>query len=804
MSQLDIRLAALSKLVELKSTAVDQRLSEEFSRIEGIFRDSNEYDELSDALKTLSVLIPRFHMATLPLLEDFVRSLPSRALTENGSPISSARHRYRSNESLLRETIDVVEKIRFLHTEQVVSFLLEIARSSDKDVKAKAEGVLEALATFDLDVFYGDRALGAEPQARMVAHFVGLTNDELLANANIILRVLSTVLSPSMEGHTWSYDSVTIRRGSIGSGGGIAALRSEAIILAKRIYSLGESAEHRQHVLQTLISATRREAPSSDEETSAMFERDAIVVLEFMLKLVATEALPLIQKIEHQSYWIYFHGATPAIKNKALEIRDAVDAHAEYQIYKQLIGFEGIFGKWEDLSRSEAAWDYSDNKRREAARTYVEEIDDTSYTTWFNRILEFSRTRSNDLATFPVYYDFLKSIGEKQPKFALDLLSNHEELMKPFLIALLNGLWISANQSDVESLVKSWIVDGRNLASIAKSLYQVGTARLDVLASVVERATENDDRDALVQAMSVAANLFLAGAADSKAIFMRSLREMSKHDDASWANNIWLNRDFRALIDAMEADERSELLTTLTLLPELNYQTENLLYEIAKHDLHGVIDFLVGRLQHARALAKRTRQTGKNETDRFEAIPYQLNKLNEILARAPDALLAALRRDFDGESSTMFSYRGARIIKSAFPEFDNSLEILLLKYIDSGDQLDIEFVLGILRTYDGSPKIQNACKAIIKRVPERSKTWNEVAATLESTGVVRGEYGMVEAYESKVLQLSSWVDDGDERVRTFAEWLIGSLQSLIAQERERTDQNLALRKYQYGIGKDES
>lgn len=804
MSQLDVRLAALSKLVDIKSAAVDQRLSEEFSRIEGIFQNSNEYDELSGALKTLSVLVPRFHMATLPLLETFVHSLPDRVLTESGSPITSARHRYRSHESLIRETIDVVENIRFLHTEEVVGFLLKMSLASDKDVRAKAEGVLEALATFDLDIFYGDSRLGAEPQARMVAHLAGLQNDALLANANIILRVLRTVLSPSMEGHSWSYDSVTIRRGSIGSDGGIAALRSEAIILAKRIYSLDTSVEHRRHVLQTLESATRRESPTSDEKTSAMFERDAIIVLEFMLDLVATEALPLIQKIEHQSYWIYFHGATPAIKNKALEIRDAVNAHAEYQIYKQLIGFEGIFGKWEDLSRSEAAWDYSDQKRRDAARKYLEEINDTSYATWHNRILEFSRTRSNDLATFPVYYDFLKSIGEKHPRLALDLLYNHEELMKPFLIALLNGLWISVNQSDVESIVKCWIENGRNLASIAKSLYQVGTSRLDVLAAVVDRATVVDDREAIIQAMSVAANLFLEGASDSKAIFMRSLREMSKRDDSSWANTMWLSRDFRALIDAMEAEERSELLATLTLLPELNYQTEDLLYEIAKYDLHAVLDFLIGRLQHARVLAKRTRQTDKDENYRFEAIPYQLNKLNEILARVPDALLSALRRDFDAESSTMFSYRGARIIKSAFPEFNDSFEILLLKYIESGDKLDVEFVIGILRTYEGSPKIQNVCKEIIKTVPERSQTWNEVAAVLESTGVVRGEYGMAEAYENKVLELSNWMNDNDERVRAFAEWLIGSLQSLIVQERQRTDQNLALRKYQYGIGKDES
>lgn len=166
-------------------------------------------------------------------------------------------------------------------------------------------------------------------------------------------------------------------------------------------------------------------------------------------------------------------------------------------------------------------------------------------------------------------------------------------------------------------------------------------------------------------------------------------------------------------------------------------------------------------------------------------------------------MLATLRRDFDATSSTMFSYRGARLIKSAFPEFDDSLEIVLLKYLGSGDELDLEFVIGILRTYDGSPKIQNVSKAIIKIVPERSKIWNKVAAAFESTGVVRGEYGMAEAYENKVIQLSSWMNDDDESVRAFAEWLIGSLQSLIVQERQRTDQNLALRKYQYGVDKDE-
>lgn len=799
MSNLELRLAALSKLVGIKSAAVDKRLSEEFSRIEGGLQKSTDYDELLEALKTLAVLVPRFHMATLPLLETFVHSVPNRALTQDGSPISGTR--YRSTENLIREAIDVAEKVRYLHTEQVVDFLLEMSRATDKEVKAKADRALESLATFDLDVFYGEAALGAAPQARMVTHLAGLQDDALLANANSILQVLGRVLSPIMEGTSWAYHSITIRRGSVASDGGVADMRADAINLAKRIYGLDASVEHRRQVLRTMDAATRREGSVNDDNTSAMFERDAIIVLEFMRDLVATEALPLVQTIEHQAYWDYYHGASQAIKDKALEIRDAVEAHAEYQIFKQLIGFEGIFGNWEELSRSQEAWDYSDNKRREAARQYLEEINDASYAKWRDRILEFSKTRSNDLAMFPVYYDFLQSIGQERPSLALELLIGHEEVMTPFLIALMRGLWTSASTADVETVVNSWIESGQHLTTIAKSLYKVGGARLELLTKVVDRAAALDTREALIQAMGVAASLYAEGAMDAKAVFMRALRDLAKHDDASWTQVIWFSRDFQALVGEMEPGERAEVLATLISLPELDYRAEDILYEIGKHDLQAVLDFLIRRLKHDRVLAKQ--KPDDSGQDRFEPIPYQLTKLNELLAQAPEALLAALRDDFDAESRFMFSYRGARIVKSVFPAYEAPLEWLLLQYITTGNDDDLQFVIGILGAYEGSLEILGVCKEIIKAVPERSKIWNEVAAAIETTGVVRGEYGMAEAFQRKLQGISDWMSDEDERVRNFAEWLTEGLQSQIKHERQRVDQSIALRKYRYGVDKSE-
>ncbi|GAA5072278.1 hypothetical protein [Lysobacter panacisoli] len=799
---LELRLAALSKLIDTHSEAVDRRLGEEFRRAEDVLLGSSEFDELSDSLKTLAVLAPRFHMALLPILKTFARSVPSRTLTHGDALISRSMLRYRSAETLVSLAIDVSKQIRYLHTEQVVDFMLELSRAESTEVQRKAEQALEELAEFNLDIFY-ERRQGASPQDRIVSHFAGLDDPSLTTNSSAVLRALAKVLSPSMEGHSWTYSSMTIRRGSIVSDGGVAEMRERAITLLKRMYMLDTSVEFRQKILRTMDVATRREHPADNSETSRMFDRDAISVLEFRRSLVTTEALPLVQTIEHQTYWDYYHAATAEIEFKALQVRDELASHAEYQIYKQLIGFEGIFGTWEKLRSSEEARDYSDNRRRIAARQYVNEIDDATYDRWLSRILEFSKTRSNDLATFPVYYEFLESVGREKPRLALELVTQHEHIMSPFLIPLLRGLWTSEQTSDIESIVDRWIADGTHLAAIAKSLYKVGASRLATLEAVIARGVELDCRDAVLETVGVASSLYAEGSGPAKSVFMHALRELAKRGDARWISVVWFSDAFQLLVDAMTEPERVEALASLTSLPELDYQAEEILSVIAEKDVEAVLDYLISRLKRERELPSLDGSAEATLGERFEAIPYQLQKLDKHLARVPDKLVSALRREFD-ESPGLFTYRGARLIEATFPDFSAPLEQMLLKYVESGKESDIDFVLAILRTYDGPSAILDICKAIIKAVPQDSKQWNEVAAAIESTGVVSGEYGLVNAYEQKRAEVAKWLNDDDGRVQAFAKWLIEGLDRMIDHEKKRADEGVALRKYKFGADKDET
>ncbi|QRR34023.1 hypothetical protein JNX00_20735 [Hydrogenophaga sp. YM1] len=796
----DLRRATLAKLIDNPSPAVEKRLSEELRSVENVLASDAEFDRLQDALKTLAVLAPRFHGAVVPIVSGFVRSVGTRVLLHEGQPIEEQEYRYRSAGHLIRDAIEVPNTIRYAHIPEVVDFLLELSRSADAEVRQKAEGALEDFAKFNLHHF---NSLGAQPQLEIVARLGSLDDDQLRDNAAAVRRVLNTVLSSVMEGQNWTYNMLTLSRGSVPSGGGVAEMRLSAIELLKRMYPLKVEVAYRKSILNALDSATHRERVSQSAESNRMFERDARVVLEFMCDLVPTEPLPVVQTIEHDAYWDFYHAPSADVEAAALRVRDAVAGHAEYQLYKQFVGFDGIFGDWEKLRSHDEEWDHSNTKRQEAARAYAQSINNENQAEWHARILEFAKTESDDVATFPVFYHFLELLAQRKPDLVMGLIEGHEARMRPFLIPMLIGLHSSSRKADVEALERRWIVAGEHLIAIAKSMFKDNGDRVPTLATIVRRATEIDDRDTLAISMGIAASLYVRGSEPAKQVFMDGLRALALHHDARWARRYWFGSDFRALAVKLEPHERTEVLSSLISLPELDYQTEEVLRAIGEHDIESIVSFLSKRLEaETQERADRRAQGRSALEDKFEAIPYSLHGLQKLLSQYPKELLTMVRESFkDDEARVMFPYRGGgRLLKGAFPNFEHQLQAPLLGFVASGDEQDLEFALAVLRTYGGNAPILDVCKAIVMVVPENSRAWRELAAALETTGGVWGEYGLAEAYERKRDELAAWLADPDDKVRSFAQWLSAKLDSLSAAERQRADEDIALRKYQYGEG----
>ena len=78
-------------------------------------------------------------------------------------------------------------------------------------------------------------------------------------------------------------------------------------------------------------------------------------------------------------------------------------------------------------------------------------------------------------------------------------------------------------------------------------------------------------------------------------------------------------------------------------------------------------------------------------------------------------------------------------------------------------------------------------KEIVSRFPHDDRKMNGVRISIDSTGVVSGEFGLVDAWRGKKESLRHWLTDERRAVKAFAEKHIAELDRMIAAESRRVE-----------------
>jgi hypothetical protein len=114
--------------------------------------------------------------------------------------------------------------------------------------------------------------------------------------------------------------------------------------------------------------------------------------------------------------------------------------------------------------------------------------------------------------------------------------------------------------------------------------------------------------------------------------------------------------------------------------------------------------------------------------------------------------------------------------------------------VQTGDDTNLNFVLAVLRNYDGGTFMHELCKALVEALPEGDERAGKVTIILESTGTVSGEFGMVQAYRRPKDEIQHWLADPRVKVRHFAEVHLRALDRAIAAEQRRSETAYELRR----------
>ena len=104
---------------------------------------------------------------------------------------------------------------------------------------------------------------------------------------------------------------------------GVVAVRMRSIELVKKLYRLVETKSQKLSVIRAMNTAARGNGRGAvDKDFAEMISANAQEVLWFFGNVAKEEDdLQIIQKIEHDSYWIHFHTASAEVRRLRSKLR---------------------------------------------------------------------------------------------------------------------------------------------------------------------------------------------------------------------------------------------------------------------------------------------------------------------------------------------------------------------------------------------------------------------------------------------------------------------------------------------------
>lgn len=795
---ISLRKKALRNLAKTDDQKALDAIKKEMARLQDILNSSCIYEEISECLELLDIIGYRCFEQAIEAIELLLVRLEEIELKhkdEEEHP-SLDISKYRNEATLMVKSIEVLEHIRYHNPEKILGILFENSAHQNLKISAAAERAIIKFSEYNLDVFYGDgkewKGLWWQPQEKILEKISSFDEYNKKKFFSSIILACREILSPTVTGGYSDYKTFRFETGAIPATEGMASVRNDAFRELKSLFGVSENLENKKNVINAMHTIT--ETPHTggcDDDLLELVKEGALLFADFLKEITNTDDMQLLQKIEHDAYWLNHHlgQIDSSIKETALEIRDTLYSIDEFMIFRALIGFDSIFHDWEEGKIPEKSYEEEQKYREHEAKRHAESINVSNYEEWKQRILAYSDINSNDLAMFPYFGKFLEYFGSTAPELAIQFLIEEAEHLKGFAVPLLRGAEKTEKKNEVNDLLITWCNEGKHLFYLARFFEFSKDFDEEIFKSIFQKAVEINDLDALNQIIvSLTAKYDENKKNLLEEIFLPAIEILTGENNRNWIYNFWFRKERRDLLGDINRDGYEILLNSLIHVEIIDYQVESILLPIAESSPELVIQFFIDRLSCEKKI---------NDLTEYEAIPYKIPELSKPLSNSPQLIISTIKEKYDRDQS-LFIYQGAKLIKNIFPTLEGDSQDLLIDIANSRDENDILFVLSILRNYDGNSVIHPVCKEVVKILADNERLRKEMLIILSNTGVVSGEYGFVKAYEEKIADIQPWLEDKSSEVKAFAGEYIEYLTNMIETETKRADEQKALMKNEYG------
>jgi ppGpp synthetase/RelA/SpoT-type nucleotidyltranferase len=773
-----------------------------------LLRTSADNNERYDLLQNfLEYVIPNYDdLPTMfPEIKEALQDAVKKARETLTKPIETPFGSYdgKTADEIIRLAIRILEECGYADVVGTFEVLLEIYRdTTGSDRRKQALTVLQRLAKYHIPVV---QRVGYSVQRALVEELAKRT-PELAEYPAVAITVWTQVLRTEMMGTEFAGDTMTISTGTVYPHASLSEVRRMAAdgLLGLLDTPISEGAQreilsalndstllpHQETytdelckiVLAGSIHVLRQIAPripSLSYELREAFEDDLLRQYRRVLDLAASERFDESVR-----------GNARAVAGAIIAVRDKINLDEDFVIYKTLVGFETVLPPhWEDDQFYKGAEAY----RLERADEFIEAISDWNIDRWRVRIARCASTKSNDLATFPVFGEFLTRLAERKSWAVKPLLAGGDPDLVKFMPALLLGLSRSSDCVGYQELIDACVGDPTRRTALMRHYRVVRPETVDPVTALLELAVRDHDIFSMIEGVVLAIEYHDDTTFPLKVgVFVPGLRALTADRDTRWIHGTrFLPRArARSFFQGLLAAEAQAVLTNMLDLESVEYHAEQILAYIAHVHPDLVWSFFHTRLN----------RRGEDRPD--NPIPYQFFGLEKELGRDADLAVSTVYSWFD-EAAPLFRFEGARLLHNVFPDLTEPFTAALIRLLQTEGSRGINFVLPILENYTADVGLQDVAKEIAASLPSDDGRLGSLTIALMNTGVTTGQFGRAEALRERRDRVANWSIDPRPAVREFARLFCERIAISIAEEQRRAEEEGEFRRLGYEDPADE-
>ena len=705
----------------------------------------------------------------------------------------------KTSKDVMLVAVGILNTLRYFDIEATFRSLIDIYKGEqDSEVRKRIVDAVKHLAKYDLDVW---KQAGPYVQAVLADVMERFSQDDLHMLRPIVLTVWHELLRSEMDSASFSADIVTISSRALPVYKGIKAIRNRAKDGLFVLFDDSSTEREKREVVSALREATRLPGRANDpNELLQLTLEDTKRITELLTQRAIGQPYELLEHIEHGmrfDYWRIWRFAADEydksgcqqlakdVMEAIITFRDLINADQQYVRYKTLVGYESVFSlHWEN---EVFAYTAVNEYRREQVALYVDEVSDETADDWYRLIQRCAATKSDDMATFPVFGEFLHQLSKAKPNFAIAFVRREDADILTFLPAILNGLFESEARNRYAELLEDYLGRNAYLTATARHCRLVKKDTAGTVKEVLERAIAVDEAIAVSECLIFAIeNHDPQGLPLVDNVFVPAIKYLISKRDARWIDRAWFLPEGEKFFQGLPSEYADLVLENLLALHRIDHEAESILTPIAMNQPASVWIFFERRIRDK-----------KDREDGYQAVPYQLHDLGQQLAKDVDLATATLR-EWYLDRDHMSRFAGGLMLQAVFPTFTDELASSLNQIIARGSDEDYDFAIRLLVNYHGTPT-HEVVKELIDRLPENDPKLNRLDICLSDTGVVSGEFGMVAAFRKAKEEIALWRNDTRPKVRKFAAFYITRMEQQIAGEQRSAEIRKELRMRDYEV-----